>query len=134
MIQLCRWAKGPRDEGGTAAVEFVVGLSMVVAVMLIVAQVAIATYVANVSIAAAYEGARLGGAVDKGPADALLRARSALSGAAGGYAREMKVSAAKVNDQIVVAVDGQIDPIIPGLPPIPVHARAAVYDEEQALK
>ena len=76
------------DERGNSTVEFVLVSVLVLALFLLVLQVAFVLHTRNVLVASAQEGARYGANADRGPVDAKDRTRDvvadALSPAAAG--------------------------------------------------
>lgn len=78
------------DERGTAAVDFVLAMVVLVPLVLGVIQVGLVLHVRNTLTNAASEGARHGAALERGPADAVNRTRARISGAlADRFARDV---------------------------------------------
>ena len=101
---------GARDRG-SAVVDFVLVLVVLVPLFLGILQVALVMMVRNTLSSAAAEGARYAATLDKGPADGVARTRDQIDGAISGrYARDV--------DARVVTVDGA--------PAVQVTVRAVV--------
>ena len=73
-----------RDERGSAVVDFVLVLVLLVPLFLGLVQVALVLHVRNSLAAAAAEGARLAATVDRGPGDGVARARAQIGESGGG--------------------------------------------------
>lgn len=69
------------DERGNSTVEFVLVSVLVLALFLLVLQVAFVLHTRNVLVASAQEGARYGANADRGPADAQDRTRAVVADA-----------------------------------------------------
>lgn len=101
----------PRDERGSAVVDFVLVMLILIPMFLGVLQVALVLHVRNTLTAAASEGARLGAQRGHTADDAVSRARQQISGALSGrFAQDLTAS--------VEVVDG--------VPMVVVRARAEV--------
>jgi Flp pilus assembly protein TadG len=92
--------------------EFVLVAAMLVALFLAVVQLGLALHVRNTLVAAAAEGARLGAAADRGPADAEARTRELIAAAlsdrfAGG------VSAAQVDSPAGPVIEVEVRATLP---------------------
>ena len=74
----------PRHERGSAVVDFVLVLVVLVPVVLGVLQVALVMHVRNTLASAASEGARYAATLDRSPADGAARTRSQIDGAVSG--------------------------------------------------
>ena len=80
----------PRDERGSAVVDFVLVLVVLIPLVLGILQVALVLHVRNTLAAAAAEGARYAATLDRGPADGAARTRSQIDGAVSGrFARDV---------------------------------------------
>lgn len=79
-----RWQARRRDETGSAVVDFVLVLVVLVPVFLAIVQLALVLHVRNTLTAAASEGARYAATVDRGPADGVARTREQIRGAVSG--------------------------------------------------
>jgi hypothetical protein len=71
----------PSGERGNSTVEFVLVSVLVVALFLLVLQVAFTLHTRNLLVASAQEGARFGANADRGPADAAARTRQVVGDA-----------------------------------------------------
>ena len=70
-----------RGSGGSAVVDFVLVLAVLVPVFLAILQLALVLLVRNTVAAAASEGARYAATLDREPADGVARTRSQVAGA-----------------------------------------------------
>ena len=97
---------GPRrPERGSAVVDFVLVLVVLVPIVLGVLQVALVLHVRNTLAAAAAEGARLGATADRGPAEAEAMTRQQVEQAVGGrFAEDITVSRTSLGGQPTVQV------------------------------
>jgi Flp pilus assembly protein TadG len=75
-----RSAPRPRDERGSAVVDFVLVSMLVVPLFLGILQVGLYLYVRNTVTAAASEGAHYAAVLNRGPADGESRTRELVSG------------------------------------------------------
>lgn len=73
-----------RGERGSAVVDFVLVLVVLVPLVLGILQVALVLHVRNTLASAAAEGARYAATLDRGPADGVERTRSQIDGAVSG--------------------------------------------------
>lgn len=81
-----------RDERGSAVVDFVLVMVLLVPIAVGLIQVALVLHVRTTLAAAASEGARLAATADRGPGDGVARTRSQIDGAIGGsFARDVEV-------------------------------------------
>lgn len=72
------------DERGSAVVDFVLAMVVLVPLLLGVVQLGLVLHVRNTLTNAASEGARHAAALDRGPADAVSRTRERIAGAISG--------------------------------------------------
>lgn len=87
-----------RDERGSAVVDFVLVLVVLVPLVLGILQVALVLHVRNTLASAAAEGARYAATLDRGPADGVARTRSQIDGAVSGrFAQEVEARPATVD-------------------------------------
>ena len=87
-----------REEHGSAVVDFVLVLVVLVPIFLGILQVALVLLVRNTLASAASEGARYAATVDRGPADGVSRTRSQIEGAISErFAREIEARPAVVD-------------------------------------
>jgi len=88
----------PRGERGSAVVDFVLVLVVLVPIFLGILQVALVLLVRNTLASAASEGARYAATLDRGPADGEARTRHQIDGAISGrYADDVSARPATVN-------------------------------------
>ena len=81
-----RWRRSaadpsPRDQRGSAVVDFVLVLVVLLPLVLGILQLALVLHVRNTLTAAASEGARHAATADRGPADGAAYSRRQISGA-----------------------------------------------------
>jgi Flp pilus assembly protein TadG len=101
-------------ERGSAVVDFVLVLVVLVPVFLGVLQVALVLFVRNTVTAAAAEGARYAATVGRGPADGIARTRSQINGVlAGRFTQE--ISARQVTIGGAPAVEVTVHVVVPAL-------------------
>ncbi|GAA1142200.1 TadE/TadG family type IV pilus assembly protein [Nocardioides aquiterrae] len=87
-----------RDQRGSAVVDFVLVLVVLVPVFLGILQVALVLLVRNTLAAAASEGARYAATLDRGPADGAARTRQQIGGAISGrFAQDVSARPATVD-------------------------------------
>ena len=87
-----------RGERGSAVVDFVLVLVVLVPVFLGVLQVALVLLVRNTLASAASEGARYAATLDRGPADGAARTREQIDGAISGrFAQDVAAHPATVD-------------------------------------
>lgn len=87
-----------RDQRGSAVVDFVLVLVVLVPIFLGILQVALVLLVRNTLASAASEGARYAATLDRGPADGAARTRDQIGGALSGrFARDVSARPATVN-------------------------------------
>ncbi|HEY0950938.1 TadE family protein [Nocardioides sp.] len=86
-----------RDQRGSAVVDFVLVLVVLVPIFLGILQVALVLLVRNTLASAASEGARYAATLDREPADGVARTRSQIDGAISGrFARDIEAHPATV--------------------------------------
>ena len=87
-----------RDQRGSAVVDFVLVLVVLVPIFLGILQVALVLLVRNTLASAASEGARYAATLDRGPADGAARTRKQIGGAISGrFARDVSARPATVD-------------------------------------
>lgn len=125
------------DPRGSAAVESVFGMLLVLFLGLGVIQVAFVLYGRNVVVSAAHEGARAGVELGRNPSDAASVARETVRHAAGGLVSKLSVevslSGTERERRLHVDVTGTLDGFGPLAVSIPVRASAVSTLEESAL-
>ncbi|MBZ5737499.1 TadE/TadG family type IV pilus assembly protein [Nocardioides mangrovi] len=103
-----------RGQRGSAVVDFVLVLVVLVPVFLGVLQVALVMLVRNTLASAASEGARYAATLDRGPADGAARTRSQIDGAISGrFAQDVDAHEAVVDGQPGVEVT--VHAVVPAL-------------------
>lgn len=99
-----------RRERGSAVVDFVLVLVVLLPLFLGILQLALVLHVRNTLTAAASEGARYGATADRGPADAAARTREQIrSGISGRYAEHVTAGPASVGGQPGIEVRVEAD-------------------------
>jgi len=94
------------DERGSAVVDFVLVMVLVIPVVLGVIQVGLVLHVRNTLTSAASEGARYGATIDRSAADGVERTRQAIrQGLSERYARDVTARETVVNGVEGVVVD-----------------------------
>lgn len=87
-----------RSQRGSAVVDFVLVLAVLVPVFLGILQVALVLFVRNTLASAASEGARLAATSDRGPADGAALTRDQIDGAVSGrFARDVTVRQVRID-------------------------------------
>ena len=87
-----------RGERGSAVVDFVLVLVVLVPIFLGILQVALVLLVRNTLASAASEGARYAATLDRGPGDGAARTRSQIEGAISGrFAQDVEARPAVVD-------------------------------------
>ena len=87
-----------RGQRGSAVVDFVLVLVVLVPIFLGILQVALVLLVRNTLASAASEGARYAATLDRGPADGVDRTRRQIAGAISGrFARDVSAHRATVD-------------------------------------
>ena len=103
-----------RGERGSAVVDFVLVIVVLVPVVLGILQVALVMHVRNTLASAASEGARYGATLDRSPADGAARTRSQIDGAISGrFADDVDAHAAVVDG--APGVEVVVHPTVPAL-------------------
>ena len=107
---------GRREPGerGSAVVDFVLVLVVLVPVFLGILQVALVLLVRNTLSSAASEGARYAATLDRGPEDGVARTRDQIDGAISGrFARDVSAGPASVDGAAGVQVT--VRAVVPAL-------------------
>ncbi len=105
------WA---RSEHGSAVVDFVLVMVVLVPLFLGILQVALVLHVRNTLTAAAAEGARYGATIDHTPQNGATRTRGQiLDTLSGGFARQVEAREATVDGvpMVVVTVEADVPPL-----------------------
>jgi Flp pilus assembly protein TadG len=124
---------GRRREKGSAVVETVMAMLVLMFLVLGTIEVAFALYARNVVGAAAHEGARAAAELGRTRHDASSVARAAAVQSAGGLLRDLRVettlSDAGTKEVVRVRVSGTLRPFGPVPLPVPLSASASVTRE-----
>jgi Flp pilus assembly protein TadG len=103
-----------RDQRGSAVVDFVLVLVVLVPVFLGILQVALVLLVRNTLASAASEGARYAATLDRGPDDGVARTRDQIDGAISGrFARDVSARTATVDG--APGVEVTVRAVVPAL-------------------
>lgn len=103
-----------RDDRGSAVVDFVLVVVVLLPLFLGILQLALVLHVRNTLVAAASEGARYGATADRGPSDAVARTREQIRDAiAGRYADGVVAHEVTVDGAPTVEV--RIEATVPAL-------------------
>ncbi|MGH3383632.1 MAG: TadE family protein [Nocardioidaceae bacterium] len=100
-----------RDERGSAVVDFVLVLLVLIPLFLGIVQLGLTLHVRNTLTSAASEGARHAAAYDRGPADGAARTRAIISGVlADGLAGDVRATQTDVDGYpgVVVRVSAEV--------------------------
>lgn len=103
-----------RDERGSAVVDFVLVMLVLIPLFLGIIQLALVLHVRNTLASAASEGARYAATQDRGLGDGEAKTRSEISGALSSrYASNVTASADTVEGApgVVVAVEAEVPPL-----------------------
>ena len=127
---------GRRDDRGSSTVEFVLVSVLVVALFLLVLQVAFALHTRNVLVASAQEGARYGANADRSPADAQERTRAVVADALSpGAAARMQYRAELVDvgglTAVRVTVTGPLPVVFLPAGPLSITVRGHALEEQR---
>lgn len=121
------------SERGSAVVEAVMAIFVLMFLVLGTIEVAFALYARNVVGAAAHEGARAASELGRTGQDASSTARAAAVRSAGGLLSDLRVETtiarAGTREVVRVRVSGTLKPFGPVPLPIPLRATAAVTRE-----
>jgi Flp pilus assembly protein TadG len=124
-----------RDRG-SSTVEFVLVSVLVLALFLLVLQVAFVLHTRNMLVASAQEGARYGANADRGPADAEERTRAVVADAlSSGAAARMEVTAEQVliggRATVRVTVRGPLPVVFLPAGPLAISVRGHALEERR---
>lgn len=121
------------SQRGSAVVETVFALLLLLVLVLGTIEVAFAVYARNVVAAAAHEAARAGIELGRRPSDAATLARTTVVRSAGGLVRDLEVSTtvrrSGARSLVSVRVSGVLRSFGPVPLPIPVSSTATVTRE-----
>lgn len=122
-----------RDQRGSAVVDFVLVLAVLVPLVLGILQVALVMLVRNTLAAAASEGARYAATADRGPADGATRTRAHIEGAlAARFAEDVRAFPALVGGApgVEVLVRARVPALGLGGPAIELEVSGHAVEEE----
>lgn len=120
------------DERGSAVVDFVLVLSILVPLVLGIMQVALVMHVRTTLVNAASEGARHAAALDRRPADGVGRTRERITGAlADRFARDVVAEATTVGGVpgVRVTVRAEVPPLGLWGPAVPLEVQGHAIAE-----
>ncbi|GAW50113.1 MULTISPECIES: TadE/TadG family type IV pilus assembly protein [unclassified Nocardioides] len=123
-----------RGERGSAVVDFVLVLLVLVPVFLGILQVALVLLVRNTLASAASEGARYGATLDRSPADGAARTRSQIDGAVSGrFAQDVDAHPAVVDGApgVEVVVHASVPALGIGGPAIELTVTGHAVEEQR---
>jgi Flp pilus assembly protein TadG len=123
-----------RGERGSAVVDFVLVLLVLVPVFLGILQVALVLLVRNTLASAASEGARYAATLDKGPADGAARTRSQIDGAISGrFAQDVDAHPAVVDGApgVEIVVHASVPALGIGGPAIELTVTGHAVEEQR---
>ncbi|MBB6626849.1 pilus assembly protein [Nocardioides sp. KIGAM211] len=121
-----------RTARGSAVVDFVLVLAVLVPLFLGILQVGLVLLVRNTLAAAASEGARYAATVDRGPEDGAARTRSQIQGAVSGrFAQDVDVRRVLVDGApaIEVTVHARVPALGLGGPAVELHVSGRAIEE-----
>lgn len=122
-----------RDQRGSAVVDFVLVLVVLVPLVLGILQVALVMLVRNTLAAAASDGARYAATADRGPVDGALRTREQIEGAlAARFAEDVRAFRALVGGApgVEVQVRARVPALGLGGPAIELEVSGHAVEEE----
>jgi Flp pilus assembly protein TadG len=123
-----------RRDDGSAVVDFVLVLLVLVPFVLGIVQVALVLHVRNTLAAAAAEGARYAATADRGPAEGEAVTREQVDDAiAGRFARDVAVSRTTIGGQpmVVVTVRASVPALGLGGPGVALEVSGHAVEEPQ---
>jgi Flp pilus assembly protein TadG len=121
-----------RDQRGSAVIDFVLVLLVLLPFVLGVVQVALVLHVRNTLAAAAAEGARYAATADRGPGDGEAATREQVADAvAGRYADDISVTRESVGGQrtVVVTVRATVPALGIGGPGVALEVSGSAVEE-----
>lgn len=122
-----------RDDGGSAVVDFVLVLLVLVPMVLGILQVALVLHVRNTLAAAAAEGARVAATAGRGPAEGQAVTRAQVDEAvAGRFAEDITVSRTVLDGQpmVVVTVRATVPALGIGGPGVALEVSGHAVEEQ----
>lgn len=122
-----------RSSRGSAVVDFVLVLAVLIPLFLGILQVALVLLVRNTLAAAASEGARYAATSDRGPADGVARTRSQIDGAISGrFAQSVSVREVLIDGApaIEITVHARVPALGIGGPAIELDVSGHAVEEQ----
>lgn len=119
-MRIGRLLKRLTEEGGSAVVESVFGIILVMTLVLGVVQVGLALYARNVVTAATHEGARAAIELGARDSDAVRVAQRTIEEAAGGVTRDLVVRTTQERSDDEVGVHVRVEAMLEPFGPIPI--------------
>jgi Flp pilus assembly protein TadG len=132
-MPLRRFAARRRTDRGSAVVDFVLVMLILVPLVLGIIQLGLVLHVRNTLVAAATEGSRYGATIDRGPEQAIARTRQQIAGAiAGRYAQHISATTEVSNGVpvMVVNVSASVPPLGLWGPGVTLHASGHAVQEQ----
>jgi Flp pilus assembly protein TadG len=127
-------ARPPTAEDGNAVVEFALVGMIVLLLTLSVAQVAVYLWQRNVLMGSLSEGARVGAAQGRTPAEGQQRAATLIREAGGRGVAGLQITSSEQGDLVVVQAQGELRPVLlPLFPTVPVQMTASMHKEESLI-
>jgi hypothetical protein len=121
-------------EDGNAVVEFTLVGTIVVLLVLSVAQVAVYLWQRNVLMGSLSEGARVGAAQGRTPAEGQQRAAALIREAGGRGLAGLQITGSEQGDLVVIQAQGELRPVmLPLFPTVPVQMTASMHKEESLV-
>jgi Flp pilus assembly protein TadG len=124
-----------RGQRGSAVVDFVLVLAVLIPLFLGILQVGLVLFVRNTLASAASEGARLAATSDRGPADGEAYTRQQIDGAVSGrFARDIRVRQVLVGGApgVEVTVRASVPALGLGGPSIDLEVSGHAVEEPQS--
>lgn len=123
--------RGATTAGGSVIVEFAILGSVAVLVVMAVVQLALYLFQRNVVVTAVAEGARVGASFGRTPSDGRTATCELIRQTIGERCDVLDVTAVDRDGLIMVAANGTLPPVAPGLPPLRIRHVATMHDEER---
>ena len=123
-----------RGQRGSAVVDFVLVLVVLIPLFLGILQVALVMMVRNTLASAAAEGARYAATVDRGPADGVARTREQIDGVISGrFARDVSAETVLVDGAptVRVTVHATVPALGLGGPGVALTVQGHAVEEDQ---
>lgn len=125
-------SRRPDDDRGSAVVDFVLVLLVLLPLFFGILQLALVLHVRNTLASAASEGARYAATADRGPEDGARRTRQQIDGAiASRFAERVTASTTSIDGQpaVVVVVRAEVSALGLGGPAIGLEVRGHAVEE-----